>query len=342
MSYFPISSPANVIGSGISPGQINFSDSTFSVQVRAPATLSSNVDFTLPNTVGLNNQVLIRETPTSTKWVNVSDTYPIDRTTPFSIRMMKHEDEPLKTSSTTYQIMAYFPFNGTNNNDNIRQVIVLGYGKKNDDVVQYRIARESDGLTVAESPIIQYDELDFIPLNRIGQVICGRELTTNEGNIRTNNAENGSVTNFAVTGGLPLTLTLILNGNGSRPEITNIDASGITVNDLDGEGFVLYYDSGATDYIFFWFDINNSGTSQPSLPGGVIPGGTPFEISTINTGDSDVILARKIATGINEAGKSLSTGINIINLPLERTMVTVQARKASGGNTAYIVETSVY
>lgn len=66
MSSFPISSTVEIVGTGIAPGQVNFSDGTNSVEVKAPTTLTGTVNFTLPDADGTANQVLTWPTSGST------------------------------------------------------------------------------------------------------------------------------------------------------------------------------------------------------------------------------------------------------------------------------------
>lgn len=67
-SAYPLTSNIEVVGTGGLPGQIDLSDGTNSVQVRAPTGLAGNVDFTLPTTVGTTGFFLSRTGPTSTGW----------------------------------------------------------------------------------------------------------------------------------------------------------------------------------------------------------------------------------------------------------------------------------
>ena len=66
---FPITSPVEIVGTPGVPGQINLTNGMFGVQINAPPGLASDVDFTLPVTVGAIGQILQRSGPTSTAWV---------------------------------------------------------------------------------------------------------------------------------------------------------------------------------------------------------------------------------------------------------------------------------
>jgi hypothetical protein len=57
-SAYPLESPIEVTGNGVTPGQVNFSDGANSVEVKAPPTLTGTVNFTLPDSDGAANQVL--------------------------------------------------------------------------------------------------------------------------------------------------------------------------------------------------------------------------------------------------------------------------------------------
>ena len=71
MAYI-INSPQTVLGTGISPGQINFSDGTNAVQVKAPTTLAGNVNFVLPDAAGTTGQFLQWNASGNTQWVTGS------------------------------------------------------------------------------------------------------------------------------------------------------------------------------------------------------------------------------------------------------------------------------
>ncbi|MBV1928306.1 MAG: right-handed parallel beta-helix repeat-containing protein [Gammaproteobacteria bacterium] len=68
-SAFPLSSPIEVEGTGGSPGQIDFSDGTNVVEVKAPSGLTGTVNFTLPPNTGTTNQVLRTSGTGVTSWI---------------------------------------------------------------------------------------------------------------------------------------------------------------------------------------------------------------------------------------------------------------------------------
>jgi hypothetical protein len=72
-SDYPLSSPVEITGTGGAPGQINLTDGTNSVEVKAPAGLVGTVNFTLPAANGVTDQVLKWPTTgTTTVWADKS------------------------------------------------------------------------------------------------------------------------------------------------------------------------------------------------------------------------------------------------------------------------------
>lgn len=68
-SSYPLTSPIEVVGTGLIPGQIDLSDGTNSVELKAPTGLTGNVNFTLPNNTGTTNQVLRTSGTGVTSWI---------------------------------------------------------------------------------------------------------------------------------------------------------------------------------------------------------------------------------------------------------------------------------
>lgn len=68
-SAYPLESPIEVTGTGGVPGQVNFSDGTNVVEVKAPIGLTGSVNFTLPPTTGTVNQVLRTSGTGITTWI---------------------------------------------------------------------------------------------------------------------------------------------------------------------------------------------------------------------------------------------------------------------------------
>jgi phage tail-like protein len=76
-------------------------------------------------------------------------------------------------------------------------------------------------------------------------------------------------------------------------EVTRIDVSGSTPAGIDGTWFQMYDTAGT---VGFWFDVDDSGTSEPA---GSAAADRSIEINTINTGDSDSDIATKIAAAMD-------------------------------------------
>ncbi len=400
MSYFPISSPAqitnsgsnpervtfngnnvNIISSGASPsytitlnnnqidlinsllnyqislvdnqitltgtptntGQVNFNDGTNSVSVQAPQTLTSNIDFVLPNSEGVSNNVLtIGNTPGHTEWKNVNDILKDDgRSLPLSFRILRNNNTQVRTGSPTYQSCAIFRLNNITI-DEITKVFVIGETQDSNAFAQYRLLNIENGLTIAVSPYINNTNPDNIELNALGQHLSGRWVRdgTSQTEIIINNVNITNVTNASGTGFTsPFTITLINGGTGTENEITEIDTNGSTPGTIDGTWFALYYDSGADDYIFYWYDVDNSGTPQPVNPLTIGPGNIIYEITTIVTGDTDEDIARKTAEQINIGADNGSN--NIQNQSVDGGLVALQFRNPVGSN-AYILGAQIY
>lgn len=89
----------------------------------------------------------------------------------------------------------------------------------------------------------------------------------------------------------------IYNENGiativGNPAVQDITFTGLVAAALDGTDFVLNAPNG--DTIKFWYDIDNSGTVEPDI--GLAT--RSWEINTVNTGDSDIVIATKTAAVI--------------------------------------------
>lgn len=99
----------------------------------------------------------------------------------------------------------------------------------------------------------------------------------------------------------------IYNENGvativGNPAVHTATFTGLVAAALDGTDFILNAPNG--DTVKFWYDIDNSGTIEPDI-------GTAtrsWEISTVNTGDSDIDIATKTAAVIlNDPAFSAAT-----------------------------------
>nr|QBK85691.1 MAG: hypothetical protein LCMAC101_02860 [Marseillevirus LCMAC101] len=105
---YPISSPVEITGTVPAPGQINFTDGTNVVEVKAPTTLSGTVTFTLPDADGTTGQSLQWPPSGDTMvWGNVSGN--ANSTLPVSFRF----EGPTTTTSNTFVVFASFIYNGT-------------------------------------------------------------------------------------------------------------------------------------------------------------------------------------------------------------------------------------
>jgi hypothetical protein len=113
MSYI-INSPIDAEGTGVAPGQINFSDGTNAVQMRAPTGLAGNTNFVLPATDGTDGQVLIWNSSNATEWVSGSAFFP-GQTLPIILNFSNPTNgQPATTSDTSFVPYATFIYKGTN------------------------------------------------------------------------------------------------------------------------------------------------------------------------------------------------------------------------------------
>lgn len=136
---YVIDSSLEVLGDGVNPGEIKFSDGTNTVDVKAPTTLSSDVDFVLPDSNGSTGNVLIK-TATGTGW-----------STPASSRIT-YALQPMGESeaiNTTYTTIARFTwlnslYSGYSSGSLIYEVVI---GDRNLDI---RIRDTTNASTVVE------------------------------------------------------------------------------------------------------------------------------------------------------------------------------------------------
>ena len=120
MSYI-INSPIDAKGTGVAPGQINFSDGTNAVQMRAPTGLAGNTNFVLPATDGTDGQVLIWNSSNATEWGG-SAFFP-GQTLPIILNFSNPTNgQPVRTSSSTFIPYATFIYKGTNADKPLSQV----------------------------------------------------------------------------------------------------------------------------------------------------------------------------------------------------------------------------
>jgi len=123
-SAYPISSLIEISGTGVAPGQIDFSDGTNVVEVKAPTTLTGTVNFTLPAADGTANQVLKWPSAgNTTVWGNNNGNP--DSTLPLSFRFTTPNGDPTSTSSSTFQVVDTFVYNGTTIDNTITTAIAV-------------------------------------------------------------------------------------------------------------------------------------------------------------------------------------------------------------------------
>ena len=111
MSSYILTSPIDIYLSG-SQSQINLYNSagTFSSQIVAPASLTANIDFTLPSTSGSTKQFLQRTGASSLGWSTLANSSPYY---PIEFRMYQSSTAAKTTTSSTPQVCCSFYFPGT-------------------------------------------------------------------------------------------------------------------------------------------------------------------------------------------------------------------------------------
>ncbi|MBV1928307.1 MAG: hypothetical protein KUG81_02190 [Gammaproteobacteria bacterium] len=109
-----------VEGTGGAPGQIDLSDGTNAVQLRAPTGLAGNVDFTLPSTAGTTDQFLQRTGAASLGWttnLGISDS-----SLPLSVKMTNRNGAPSQTQTTTFAVRGNVTYDGTTTDNTITKI----------------------------------------------------------------------------------------------------------------------------------------------------------------------------------------------------------------------------
>lgn len=120
MSYI-INSPISAEGTGGAPGQVDYSDGTNAVQVRAPTGLAGDVNFTLPGTDGTDGQVLIWNSSNVTEW-NGAAFFP-GQSLPIILNFSNPTNgQPAITTSTTFMPFATFIYKGTDTDKGLSEV----------------------------------------------------------------------------------------------------------------------------------------------------------------------------------------------------------------------------
>ena len=119
---FPLTSPIELTGTGGAPGQINFSDGTNVVEVKAPTSLTGTVNFTLPDADGTANQVLKWPTAGSTTLWDNNNGNP-NASVPIAIRFNAPNGDPASTTSSTFVVLETFIYNGTTTDNTLTTAI---------------------------------------------------------------------------------------------------------------------------------------------------------------------------------------------------------------------------
>lgn len=110
-STYKLTSPIDVY-SASSNAQINLSSSgsAFAVQIKAPTTLTTNVDFTLPSSSGSIGQYLQRTGISSLGWTTTLNP---SGSLPNSMRTYRTSTATCTNSTSTYRRTLVFPFLGS-------------------------------------------------------------------------------------------------------------------------------------------------------------------------------------------------------------------------------------
>ena len=150
-SSFPLTSPVEIIGTGVTPGQIDVSDGTNTVQIKAPTGLSSNVDFTLPSTVGTTGQFLQRSGPTSSGWatnIGISNS-----SLPLSIGSTNRNGGPAQTNSATFVVRRSITYDGTTTDNTITKIQAIVQTRDDTTTGQVQIFDFTNSNIIATSAI---------------------------------------------------------------------------------------------------------------------------------------------------------------------------------------------
>jgi hypothetical protein len=151
-SAFPLSSPIEVEGTGGAPGQIDISDGTNAVQLRAPTGLTSNIDFTLPTTVGTTGQFLQRSGATSTAWATGSGSNN-ESTLPISLRFNDSNGSPVSVNSNTFQVLSRIIYQGTTLDNTINRIIAIVETSNSAATGQLQLFDITNSLIIATSAV---------------------------------------------------------------------------------------------------------------------------------------------------------------------------------------------
>lgn len=256
---------------------------------------------------------------------------------------------PADVVMTTYTTLGSLGYQGTLFESVINKAIGLLQVKGGNAVGQARIFDLTYNNPILITPYFSNRgaliSKELIHFNGFGQLMSAYvsrnpDISATLTLIYASNNNLGAVTVAEGTGFTsPFTIVTDKVGTILYGQITYIDTVGSTPGTIDGTWFAVYYGPLSSDYYFFWYDVDDSGTSQPVDPIGA--GGIPFEINTIVTGDDDLLIGTKTTDAINIA---TTTGPNAINVPTLAAILEIQLRRVNdtGGGTAEIYTVQIY
>lgn len=115
---------------------------------------------------------------------------------------------------------------------------------------------------------------------------------------------------------------------GGVKHVATITTVADSSDSLDGTYFVLYDDEGS---VAFWIDTDNSGTT---IPGGAAVYDRHVEITTINTNDSDGVVAQKVKAAVDADSKFSATVLgNVVTVTYSTAGAHGAAAAGSSGFT---------
>ncbi len=264
------------------------------------------------------------------------------KSVPLNFRFNDPSGNPTTVNSTTYSALSTMYFRGTGVGDTISSIFGIANVTNGNARGQMRLFDFTNGLVIVETPAYLNRTKDAIPFISLGQSVSAYVAA----NATSSTVINATATVFAnladpVVTTTPPTSFVISNvdGGSSTPEFVTIDTTSSTPTGIDGRGFTISFGTASTDYFFFWYDVDDSGTSQPADPGA--GGGTIVEITTVNTGDSDEDIAKKTTAAINS---SANTGSTIKNIPTQPALLEIQMRRVNtgGGGSSAIHSLQIY
>ena len=151
-SAYPLTSPIEVAGTGIAPGQVNLSDGTFELQIIAPTGLTGNVVFTPPTAAGTANQVLMWPlVGSSTIWTDNHGNP--NSTIPMSMRFVNNNNVATNTASAVFVVKGSFVYNGTNTDNDITDIIAIVQTSNAIATGEVTVFDLTNSLTIATSAV---------------------------------------------------------------------------------------------------------------------------------------------------------------------------------------------